>query len=327
MKTVRRRLWVVAVAAALICLSVSLGTWVIKRQGEVETVGWSPLFESRVERALTPLKTTEVTAQPAPPDTQQPGCTKDCEPPPDTQQVDCTSDCEPPPDTKDDCEPGETVAGRTCETVDLTCGCDSWDEPCDLDTFAIAAPCPVPTQDATCYDNDPDCAETADDTCNNETCDWTCATCQGTETCDHTCYDYYCDTLVGAATCDGTTCDTCDEGHPDCKETADDTCEGKDTCDGETCDAAVETCDGTCDGKTCDAFVGPHDILPTLLAFTGPSTPQPLGGQNLWDWVRSIDLGGVKTFKEASRSRIRISQKWIEWFLRHLSNKTFFGKL
>jgi len=38
-------------------------------------------------------------------------------------------------------------------------------------------------------------------------------------------------------------------------------------------------------GKTCDAFVGPHDILPTLLSFTGLSSPQPLDGRNIWDWV------------------------------------------
>jgi len=59
MKKTRRRLGIVAVAVLLVCLSVSLGTWATRRQGETGSVSWSPLFESREKRALVPLKTVE----------------------------------------------------------------------------------------------------------------------------------------------------------------------------------------------------------------------------------------------------------------------------
>lgn len=40
-------------------------------------------------------------------------------------------------------------------------------------------------------------------------------------------------------------------------------------------------------GKICDAYVGHQDILPTLLALTGLTSPKKLDGENLWDWVTS----------------------------------------
>lgn len=43
--------------------------------------------------------------------------------------------------------------------------------------------------------------------------------------------------------------------------------------------------DGEFVGERCDAYVGHHDILPTLLSFTGLESPLKLDGENLWDWV------------------------------------------
>jgi len=245
-KAMKRRVGILTVAVILVCLSVSLGTWVVKRQGEMQTVGWSPLFESREQRALTPLKTIEAMAQGKP--------TERCE----------SSDCA---DTEDCAE--ETVAGADCDTVDLTCGCDSWNEACDEDTFAIAG---CSTYEATCYETDPNCAEPTSDaaTCNSgyPTCD----TCAGLVTCDDTC--------DGGPNCEGSTfaaAGTCDSTTPTCSgETCDSTCEGRETCDltcydwdpncaetvADTCDCpdtvadpdCGETTDDTCSGETCDAF-------------------------------------------------------------------------
>jgi hypothetical protein len=264
-KAMKRRLGILTVAVVLICLSVSLGTWVAKRHGEMQTVGWSPLFESREQRALTPLRTIEAMGQGKPTE----GCTRDCTP--------GTSDCA---DTKGDCRE-ETLAGPDCDTVDLTCGCDSWFAPCDVSTFDIVG---CSTYEATCYEADPNCAEPTSDaaTCNSgyPTCD----TCAGLVTCDDTCGggpDCEGSTFAAAGTCDSTTptcsgetcdstcegretCDlTCYDWDPNCAETVDDTCDcpdtvadpdcgdtTDDTCSGETCDA---TCD-TCKGETCDAF-------------------------------------------------------------------------
>jgi len=202
----------------------------------MQTVGWSPLFESREQRALTPLKTIEAMAQ----KWTAAGSTCSCPA--------ATSDC---PDTEDDCEEGlETAYGVGCDTVDLTCGCDSWFAPCDEDTLDIAG---CDTRDATCYETDPDCAEPTSDTCRSDyptcsgdTCD---STCEGRETCDITCYDWdpncaetvadTCETCEGAETCD------CGPARFEPMPTS-----AAATCDGETCD---DTCD-TCSGETCDAF-------------------------------------------------------------------------
>ena len=259
MKAVKRRLGIAAIAVILVCLSVSLGTWVVKRQGEMQTVGWSPLFESREQRALTPLKTIEAMAQPKPTSAAATcGCPV------------ATSDCA---DTKDDCEEEEieTVYGAGCDTVDLTCGCDSWFAPCDADTFGIAG---CATYEATCYETDPNCAEPTSDaatcssgypTCNTclLTCDDTCGWSPNCEestfaagTCDSatpTCSADTCDsTCVGRATCDDTCYgDTCHESDPNCAETVADTCDCPDTVNDPNCGG---TTDDTCTGATCDAF-------------------------------------------------------------------------
>jgi len=47
-------------------------------------------------------------------------------------------------------------------------------------------------------------------------------------------------------------------------------------------------------GTTCDAYVGHHDILPTLLGLTGLSSPVPLDGRNMWDWVTGERTDGRK---------------------------------
>jgi len=38
-------------------------------------------------------------------------------------------------------------------------------------------------------------------------------------------------------------------------------------------------------GKVCDSFVGHQDIPPTILALIGLSSPVPMDGKNVWDWV------------------------------------------
>jgi hypothetical protein len=242
MKAVRRRLGILAICIVLVFVSVSLGMWVTRRQGEMGAVSWSPLFESSVRRALTPLKTVEAMAQGKP--TEQCQLTADCE-----ATNDCpveTSDCEP--EETRDCEPKETTGGAACETVDTTCDCETWDDTCDCtgtcderncETFCGAA-CfyrdfRLPTVSITC-----DCDY---ETMSDETCDATCEVTCSDETCDATCEH----------TCERETCDS------DCVETLEgETCEG--TCVGETCYGMyrcfrLATVDATCDcvtfGATC----------------------------------------------------------------------------
>jgi len=217
MKAVRRRLGIVAICIALVLVSVSLGTWVTKRRGELETVSWSPLFESREQRALTPLRTIEAMAQVKP--------TEQCQPTSDCQ---ATKDCQP---DSIDCEPEETkdcVETIWCDTIgsqetcDTTCSaadCETWDEEAcdatqtcdepDCETFcgsgcfhldwwrptvSVTCGCPVvlPTSDCIGTCDEADC----------ETCAETCA-----RTCEETCF--YCPTSILALcpTLDGWTCE------------------------------------------------------------------------------------------------------------------------
>ena len=133
MKRRRRRMATLGVALLLICLSVSLGMWVTERGGEVGTVGWSPLYESREKGALLPLKTIEVLAQ-SPTFMCPTGDDGQCE----TWDLKC--ECPPPCETQD-CET-QGCATQDCATQD----CRTVD--CERDVRC--PPCPEPVLVACC---------------------------------------------------------------------------------------------------------------------------------------------------------------------------------
>ena len=260
MKAVRRRLGILAICIALVLVSVSLGTWVTKRRGEMGTVGWSPLFESRERRALTPLRTIEAMAQGKP-----------------TEQCQQTADCQ---QETSDCEPDETAAGADCETADTTCSCETWDDTCDCTGTCDEPDCETYC-DPACFYRDFRLATvgiTCDHTCTGETCDSDCVETLEGATCDGTCADETCGGIYGCfhlatvdATCYCVTFGaTCYSDDPECVDTVGETCDCPLVIEGygwlltwfDTCDAC-ETLDVTCGGtciETCDCGFDTLDI-------------------------------------------------------------------
>jgi hypothetical protein len=229
-------------------LSGMFGMWVAQRHNETESVGWSPLYLSRVSQALMPLKTPEAKAA--------------------ELTVGNTA-----------CGPCLTV-DRPCETVNTPT--------CDTTCPVTCAPTCASTCPATCANTCPaTCANTCPATCANTcpatcdtscggTCEASCAAtcdcaqpttdCETTSTCDCPQPTTDCETT---STCDcplpTTDCDTtstCDCPQPttDCESmddcsTSDCTCSNCDTlfC---TCNCAHATVDETCNCHTSDCTCG-----------------------------------------------------------------------
>jgi hypothetical protein len=142
MKGGKRRVGILTLALVLVCLSISLGTWVSNRQKEIGSVAWSPLFESRERHALTPMVGVKVQANIISRPTSLAALCEETSDPPCSEPLDTTAVvCH----TVDPCE---LETSDTCET----CECDK------LDT--IGPPCHtsegcdiiVPTSD--CDDTD-----------------------------------------------------------------------------------------------------------------------------------------------------------------------------
>ena len=252
MKRRDRYLRIAVFSVVFLFLSLSLGTWVIHRHQEVATVGWSPLYETRMEQALAPLRGVAAMAQAAP--TREETCKETCstcQGP--TCEATCENTCDCPVKTMEGyptCEGMETCE-RTCEgikTCDWTCGGSTCDWTCEgytcrgetCDWTCMQSTCGGPTCDGWT------CGETCQQTCDGWTCEETCR-----ETCQQTCGGWTCEgSTCDGSTCDGSTCEwTCASGLTCFGLTCDATCEGP-TCDSPTCEG--ETCFGpTCDAPTC----------------------------------------------------------------------------
>jgi len=169
---VRKGRWLV-VATCVVVLGFFMQNWIVDRQSESESVGWSPLYDNRVTEALVPVTSQVVRAQggslaaPCPTPTL-----RDCEP--DTQDKACieptfestcegartcegyegfnaTADCATC-DGHPDCGNGGTVAGAVCTYEGEAC---TYDGPgCDGGTWAA----PLCTWDAPfCTWDGPEC--------------------------------------------------------------------------------------------------------------------------------------------------------------------------
>jgi len=162
MKARSRRLWTLTLVAVLVCVSIPIGSWIVRRASEIHSVGWSPLYSSRVERALLPQPATEAVAAglqsavaPTCGTCQGPTCVNTCpETCANTCQGTCYNTCQ------ETCSTCVNTCQRTCsETCQRTCvGCvatlaETCFRTCDCQTSptTVGANCGSPTARPGCY--------------------------------------------------------------------------------------------------------------------------------------------------------------------------------